>query len=138
MGKIYNIYISHSWSYPGDYDRLKDLLNNAPYFDFIDYSLPKDDRIHHPSNDDALYQAIYRNVRLCQIVLIMAGLYSVYSRWIDKEIEISKRGFSQPRPILVIKPRADTNVSLFVAQNAEEIVTWDKGLIISAIRDLVT
>ena len=138
MSKIYNIYISHSWSYHGDYDRLKDLLNNNPYFDFIDYSLPKDDRIHHPSNDDALYQAIYRNVRLCQIVLIMAGLYSVYSRWIDKEIEIAKRGFSQPRPILVIKPRADTNVSLFVAQNADEIVTWDKGFIISAIKNLVT
>jgi len=137
MRKIYNIFISHSWSYPGDYDRLKDLLNNNPYFEFIDYSIPKAASIHHLSNDNALYQAIYHKMHPCHVVLIMAGLYSIHDRWIDKEIEIAKSEFSMPKPILVIKPHTNANVSSVVAENADAIVEYDAEAIVGAIKRLV-
>ena len=37
MAKIYNLFISHSWAYGDEYDRLIDLLNSDPYFSYRDY-----------------------------------------------------------------------------------------------------
>jgi hypothetical protein len=35
--------------------------------------------------------------------LIMAGVYSTYSKWINNEIKAAKRGFTSPKPIIGIK-----------------------------------
>jgi len=39
---MYNLFISHSWTYSDAYDRLVDLLDNASYFSYRNYSVPKD------------------------------------------------------------------------------------------------
>ena len=41
--KTYNLFISHSWSYPDAYERFINLLKARPYFAFKDYSVPPDD-----------------------------------------------------------------------------------------------
>ena len=38
-----NLFISHSWTYFRDYDRLKSLLENRGYFNFRNYSVENDD-----------------------------------------------------------------------------------------------
>lgn len=43
----YNLFISHSWAYGDAYDKLTDMLRAKPYFDYRDYSVPKDDPIHN-------------------------------------------------------------------------------------------
>ena len=39
----YNVFISHSWSYSDNYDKLINIMKNVPYFEFNDFSVPKDD-----------------------------------------------------------------------------------------------
>lgn len=132
--RTYNLFISHSWSYSDAYKKLKALLKKRPYFDFRDYSLPKDDPIPNAPNSQELYEAIKRQMTLCHVVLVMAGVYATYSTWIEKEIRIAKTEFQYPKPIIAIKPWAQTNVSQFVAENAAEIVGWNTDSIVEAIR----
>ena len=127
--KTYNIFLSHSWSYKDAYEKLMELLEKAPYFYFKDYSVPKDDPIHNAPNSQALYEAIKRQMTPCHVILVMAGVYATYSTWIKKEIY-------KPKPIIAIKPWAQTNISQVVAENADEIVGWNTDSIVSAIRRL--
>jgi len=136
MAKTYNLFISHSWSYSDAYEKLIALLKSRPYFDFRDYSVPKDDPIHNAPNSQALYDAIKRQMTLCHVVLVMAGVYATYSTWIQKEIRIAKTEFQLPKPVIAVKPWAQTNVSQFVIENADEIVGWNTESVVEAIRRL--
>ena len=136
MSKTYNLFLSHSWSYSDAYDKLMNLLRNRPYFPFNDYSVPKDDPIHTAANSQALYEAIKKQIAPCPVVLVMAGVYATYSAWIEKEIRIAKREFTTPKPIIAVKPWAQTNISSFVGENADEIVGWSTESIVDAIRRL--
>ena len=42
----YNLFISHSWTYGDEYDRLVDMLNAKPYFSYKNYSVPKYNPLH--------------------------------------------------------------------------------------------
>ena len=37
-------------------------------------------------------------------VLILAGVYSTYSKWINIEIDLAKNGFYTPKRIIAIEP----------------------------------
>ncbi len=136
MVKTYNLFISHSWSYGDAYEKLIALLKGRPYFDFRDYSVPKDDPIHNAPNSQALYDAIKRQMAPCHVVLVMAGVYVTYSTWIQKELRIAKTEFQIPKPIIAIKPWAQTNISQFVRENSDEIVGWNTESVVEAIRRL--
>lgn len=87
---MYNLFISHSWNYSNTYDNLVRLLNNKPYFSYKNYSVPKNDPIHNASNDYQLKNAIRQQMRHASCILILAGVYSSYSKWINIEIELAK------------------------------------------------
>src|SRR3990172_3381546 len=111
--KSRSLFISHSWSYGDAFDRLVDLLNAAPNFQYKNYSVPKNDPVHNAPNTDALYRAIQKQMVFCDVVLIMAGKYATYSKWIQREIEIAQ-GYSKPKPIVAIRPWASEQVSSVV------------------------
>ena len=134
--KIYNLFISHSWSYTNAYTNLVNLLNKRPYFSFKDYSVPKNDPIHDANKDVQLRKAIRDQMIPCHVVLIMAGVYSTYSKWINIEIDIAKNGFLTSKPILAIRPRGNTNVSSVVNKSADMLVNWNTESIVAAIRKL--
>ncbi len=134
MANTHNLFISHSWQYSDAYDRLCNLLNERGYFWYNNYSVPKDDPVHTSGTDQELIQAIYNRIRLCHVVLIMGGVYSSYSKWINKEILVANESFSIPKPIIGIKPWGQTNISKVVQDNAIEIVGWNTESIVSAIR----
>lgn len=134
--KAHNIFISHSWSYSNSYQDLIQLLDNRSYFEFNNYSVPKDDRIHTSGTQRELKEALTNKISLVGIVIILAGVYSTYSKWIDVEIEIAKRSFSKPKPILGIRPWAAKRTSSRVQDNADLIVGWNSDSIVSAIRKL--
>ena len=131
----YNIFISHSWAYGDAYDKLIKMLNDDPRFNFKDYSVPKDDPIHNAPNSTQLSKAIQDQMRFCDVIIILAGVYSTYSNWINKEINIAK-GFTNPKPILAIEPWASEKTSVVVKDNADKIVKWNTSSIVSGIRDL--
>lgn len=130
----YNIFISHSWRYSDAYDGLIKLLETYPYANFRDFSVPKDDPIHTSGSDAVLYNAIKAKMQFCNIVIILAGVYSSYSKWIDKEIKIANIEFSQKKPIIGIAPWAQKNISTVVKENALDIVRWNTASIVEAIR----
>lgn len=134
--KTYNLFISHSWTYTDAYEKLVNLLNKRQYFAFKNYSVPKDDPIHNARTDAQLRAAIRNQMIPCHVVLIMAGVYSTYSKWIGIEIEIAQRGFLTPKPIIAIKPWGNTNVSSVVSAAADKLVNWNTESIVAAIREL--
>ena len=86
----YNLFISHSWAYSDAYSKLMELLSNAPYFNFKNYSVPKDDPIHNAPNDYQLRAAIKNQMQHASCVLILAGVYATYSKWINIEIQLAQ------------------------------------------------
>lgn len=133
--KIYNLFISHSWAYGDQYDGLIRLLNQGD-IKYRDYSVPKGDPIHNAKNDKELYDAIKKQVSPSSIVIILAGVYASYSKWIDKEIKIAKTEFSTSKPILAVQYWGSERTSRVVKDNADKIVKWQTSSIVNAIKDL--
>lgn len=134
--RTHNIFISHSWKYSNAYNDLVNLLNNRNYFEYRNYSVPMNDPIHTNGTQRELRQALTNKISPSGIVIILAGVYSTHSKWIDEEIEIAKRGFLNPKPILAIRPWAAKRISTKVQYSADLIVGWNTESIISAIRQL--
>jgi len=132
----YNLFISHSWTYSDAYEKLTGLLNDASYFSYKNYSVPKNDPIHNAQNQAELYEAIKKQISPSQVVLILAGVYATYSKWIDKEIKIAKTDFFSPKPIIAIQPWGAEKTSQKVKDNADRIVGWNTSSIVTAIREL--
>lgn len=131
----YNIFISHSWAYGDAYEKLIKMLDADPRFNYKDYSVPKNDPIHNAPSSSALSTAIQNQMRFCDVIIILAGVYSTYSDWINKEIALAK-GFTNPKPILAIEPWASEKTSLVVKKNADKIVKWSTSSIVAGIREL--
>jgi hypothetical protein len=129
-----NLFISHSWTYTDAYEKLVALLDSAPNFIYRNYSVPKDDPVHDAANAEELSEAIKDQMIFCEVVLIMAGKYATYSKWIQREIKIAKEYFD--KPIVAIRPWANEQVSSVVADSADLLVGWNTNSIVSAIREV--
>lgn len=127
----YNLFISHSWAYGDAYDKLTNMFKAKPYFYYRDYSVPKNDPIHNASNTYQLKEAIRKQMQPASCVLIMAGVYSTYSKWINIEIELAK---SMNKKIIAIEPGGSERTSAVVKNAADKIVRWNTDSIVSAIR----
>lgn len=129
----YNLFISHSWTYGDKYDGLVRLLNESclPY---KNYSVPKDDPIHHAPRDYLLKAAIRNQMQHASCVLILAGVYATYSKWINIEIELAK---DLGKPIIAIEYWGSERTSVPVKAAANRIVKWNTDSIVQAIIELV-
>ena len=134
--KTYNLFISHSWSYGDAYERLIGLLRKRGYFKFRDYSVPRNDPIHNAGTDSQLRAAIRRQMSPCHVVVILAGVYATYSKWINIELDLAARKFATPKPIIAIRPRGSERISVPVREAADETVSWNTESIVKAIRRL--
>ncbi len=134
--KIHHLFISHSWTHSDRYKRLLGLLENRPFFDFKNYSIPKDDPIHDAGSDKELSDAIRQKMRTCDAVLVLAGVDATYSKWISKEMKIAESGFDKSKPVIAVEPWGSERTSAMVKENASRIVGWNADSIIGAIRDL--
>ncbi|MOA16561.1 hypothetical protein D3C78_1367820 [compost metagenome] len=129
--QTYHLFISHSWNYSDAHDRLVRLLKAQPGFDFKNYSVPPQNPIVGARTDKELQEAIENKIRPCSAVLIMAGMYSTYSKWINKEIEIAKR---MGKVIIAIKPFGAERISTVVREAANAECAWNTSSIVNAIR----
>ena len=134
--RTHNLFISHSWSHSDAYERLVALLEKRTYFRFKNYSVPRNDPIHKAGTDYALRGAIRNKMQPCGVVLVLAGVYATYSKWIDIEIELAKSGFNNPKPIVAVEPWGSQKTSRLVKQSADKVVRWNTESIVSAIREL--
>lgn len=129
--RSYSLFISHSWTYGDAYEKLSELLNQSPYFSWRDYSVPKDSPIHNAPTTARLESAIREQMRHASCVLIMAGKYSTFSKWINREIRIAQ---DMGKPILAITPWGAEQISTVVRDSADELVKWQSASIVDAIR----
>lgn len=136
MDKIYHLFISHSWTYSDAYKNLLTLLKKDKSFIYTNYSIPKDDPVHTNGSDEVLYNAIKEQISHASVILILAGVYSSYSKWIDKEIKIAKREFYIPKPIIAIQPWGAEKTSKVVKDAADKIVGWNYKSIVDAVKQL--
>jgi hypothetical protein len=131
-----NVFISHSWSYCEDYDKIHEWLcrefwntNGTPVY-FNDYSVPKDDPIHYARNADELRNAIFQRIALSHVVVIPTGMYASYSNWIQKEIDGSRL---YSKPIVAVDCWGAERTSSVVASAAAEVVGWQKQSVAEAV-----
>lgn len=136
MGKTYHLFISHSWAYSDAYEKLIALLDKDSSFSYANFSVPKNDPIHTNGTDKELYAAIKEQISHASVVLILAGVYSSYSKWIDKEIKIAKTEFNIAKPIIAVEPWGSEKTSMSVKDAANSIVKWNSKSIIDAIKVL--
>lgn len=130
--KTYNLFISHSWTYSDKYKGLIELLDKKPYFEYKNYSVPKDDPIHHANNASQLKNAIENQMRPASCVLILAGVYVAYSKWINIEIDLAKQ---LNKKIIAIEYRGSEKTSQIVKDAADCVVKWNTDSIVDAIRN---
>lgn len=132
MCKTYRLFISHSWAYGDAYEKIIKMLD-AQGLDYYDHSVPKDDPIHTTGTQKELRSAIDAQIKGTSCVIILAGVYSTYSKWINEEIDIAK---SYGKPIIAVEPWASERTSSVVKVNANKIVKWQGASVVSAIKDL--
>lgn len=133
--KIYDLFISHAWRYGGDYERLVSLLRSAPNFQWRNYSVPEHDPKIDPDTPvgkKVLLEELRKQIRPVNCVLIISGMYVVYSEWIEAEINIAQR-FN--KPIIGIKPRGQERIPYVVQQAAIEMVGWMTDSVVAGIRE---
>ena len=128
----YNLFISHSWAYSDAYEKLIKLLNSTDDFSYKNYSVPKDDPIHNAKYDYQLKEAIRNQMKYASSVLILAGVYSTYSKWINIEIELAQE---MGKKIIAVEPWGAERTSTIVKENADKIVKWQTSSIVNAIRE---
>lgn len=132
MARLFNIFISHSWGYGGHYDTLTGFLDERPYFNWRDYSVPKEDPIHNARTRAALRAALKEKIRHASCVIVTAGVYCSYSDWIEEEIDIAQE---LGKPIIGVRLWGAQRMSSLVQDNADVIVSWNKESIVNAIKD---
>lgn len=124
--KTYDVFISHAWKYSDDYYRIVEFLNNAPNFKWRNYSVPQ----HDPKDGD-LEEALKQQIRPVNIVIILAGMYTNYSDWIEFEMDFSDL---ISKPMIGVKPWGAQRIPKEVQDRVEEMVGWNTSSIVSAIR----
>lgn len=132
--KTYDLFLSHAWKYNSDYYALERLLKNAPLFYFRNYSVP----VHNPLIDPKtpvgkrlLTVELEQQVRPVNCVLILSGMYAAHSEWIEKEIRLAQK---YNKPIIGVRPRGQIRVPTIIQSAAVDMVYWNTGSIVSAIR----
>lgn len=95
---MYRIFISHSWAYSSQYDKVEEFLRQEG-INFCNHSVPKNDPVHSKT-DKELRAAIDAKIKGCSCVIILAGVYASYSKWINIEIELAKQ---YNKPIIAVE-----------------------------------
>ncbi|MCI0675598.1 MAG: TIR domain-containing protein [Phycisphaerales bacterium] len=126
--KKYSVFICHDWEYSDDYGRICQFLDAAPNFDWENRSVPE----HDPLDTDNQLQYNLRNqMRPAHVMLVLAGMYTAHSKWMDWEMAFARR---IGKPILGIAPWGNRVLPRAVQDNADEIIRWRQETIVNAIR----
>ena len=131
-----HIFISHAWAYSDHYKTLEQWIFGEPWsvgqasLDFRDYSIPKHDPIHNVQSTTQLQTAIFNQIGRSHVVIIPSGMYAVYSKWIQKEIDGAK---ALSKPIIAVNPWGQEKKAGVVLNNADLGVGWNKQPLVNAI-----
>ncbi len=132
--KIYDLFISHAWSYDDDYKRLVKLLDGTKNFKYCNYSVPGYDPTIDPTTKVGrlkLENALDDQIRPVHCILVIAVMNASYKYWIRKELELAQK---YRKPILGLVPRGHDRTPAEVKLAARKLLPWNAASIVSAIR----
>ncbi|CQJ33003.1 TPA: TIR domain-containing protein [Yersinia enterocolitica] len=131
--KNYTVFVSHSWDYDKQLSNLKSLIEKNSTIT-IDYSeVTVDAPID--SEDSAYIRRVLKNrITSSDVFLVMAGMYTSYSDWMQWEIETAKKNSI---PIIAVKPRGAERIPLIIQNNADVIVGWNSSTIVKNIIEAI-
>ena len=133
----YHIFISHAWKYGESYNRLVNMLDNAPRFSYYNYSAPREKPLQNLDATDVttksqIKDAIDRKIKASGCVIVLAGMYAAHREWMQYEIDSAVK---MKKPIIAVRPWGSTMMPIAVSSVATEIVGWNTSSIVSAIRE---
>ncbi|MDH5464462.1 MAG: TIR domain-containing protein [Thiovulaceae bacterium] len=134
MARSYILFFSHSLTYKDALKTQKKFLDDADHFSYYERTLEPNDPIHESEDEDELDAAIEDKVQGADAVVILAGVFQEYEKWLRKEIEHAQK---HKKPIIVIEPWDEERTHVLVKNSASAIIDWDKTLLIEAIEELV-
>lgn len=127
--KRYNLFISHAWKYDYQYQTVIDWLEKSD-LKYYNYSVPEEDPLHSGSKSQ-LKIDLTNQIKPASCVVIIAGMYDVYSEWIQYEINEALR---MGKYIIGIRPWGAQKMPLIVQTYADEIIGWNSDSLIKAIK----
>ena len=129
--RMYRIFISHSWAYSTQYDKIESFLSDE-HVNYYNHSIPKDDSVHTNGTEKQLRDAIEGKIKGCSCVIILAGVYATYSKWINIEIELARK---YDKPIIAVEPWGSEHTSAKVKAAANAIVGWNAKSVANAVKN---
>ena len=126
------LFMSHSWAYSERYNSMVALLNNRPYFEWSNYSVPESKAFVGLSSQ-ALAEQLRNQIRPSQCVVIIGGMWTNHSDWIQFEMDFAK---SIGKPILGVRPRSAKVMPAAVVAAADAVVNWNSDSIVAGIRQI--
>lgn len=130
--KNYRLLISHSWNYSTQYDTIVNWLNATSYFKWSNHSISADNPLNTKTKKE-LKEQITAQMRGCNAIIVVSGMYASYSEWIDYEIDEAIR---MNKPIIGIMPWGSQRTPKKIVDNAKKLVGWNSISLISAIRNV--
>lgn len=126
------LFISHSWTYSERYNSMVSLLTNRPYFEWTNYSVPENKAFVGLSSQ-ALAEQLRNQIRPSQCVVIIGGMWTNHSDWIQFEIDFA---VSIGKPILGVRPRSAKVMPAAVIAASNAVVNWNADSIVAGIRQI--
>ncbi len=126
--RTYSVFICHDWEYSDEYYRICNFLNDAPNFSWSNHSVPEHDPL---DSGDMLQKNLRDQIRPADVMLVLAGMYTARSQWMDWEMDFARR---IGKHIIGVKPWGNVQLPVVVQNNADEIVGWNTDSIVNAIR----
>ncbi|MFM5643444.1 TIR domain-containing protein [Aeromonas caviae] len=130
MARDLNIFISHSWGSHEELLRLRNLLNQRPYFKAEFSEVSKDIPINS-ANSEYIKRVLSEKIRNSNVLLAIAGMYASHSTWMEWEMDTANR---HGIPVIGVIPHGAMRVSQVVANRSIEQVRWNTESIVDAIR----
>lgn len=90
------------------------------------------DRPLNTKTNQQLREELSQQIRGCNAVIVVAGMYTLYSEWINYEIDEALR---MKKPIIGIKPWGNQRIPEKIQQNATVLVGWNSSSLVSAVRN---
>lgn len=140
---IYNVFVSHAWSYSERYIDTLRLLNtaseNISWFNYRNYSVPEHDPIVDPRESvkiAKLTELLKEQIRLASVVIVPAGMYVNNRYWIQKEIDLARNSFTNCKPIIALRRRGQQRDPQELMDIADEKINWNSNSLANAIYSL--
>ena len=127
----YHLLISHSWKYNEKYEKVVEWLDDASYFTWSNYSVCCDKPLD-TSSDKELKEKLTNRIKNCSAIIVLAGMYANYSKWINYEIDEAIR---LGKPIIGVKPWGAERTPTKISENADIMVAWQSSSVVQAVRD---